>query len=105
MDILLFGDLLYAHYDYLFALIAAGLLTAMLGAIVLSTASSVEYSDRFLHTTTSRVFQTPFPPQSVQMSATPRATPTLHTCFKLYSSSAYNRLFPFFIDARANQIC
>lgn len=40
MDILVFGDLLYTYYSYLFMLIALLLLTAMLGAIVLATSTT-----------------------------------------------------------------
>lgn len=40
MDILVFGDLLYTYYSFLFMLIALLLLTAMLGAIVLATSTT-----------------------------------------------------------------
>lgn len=40
MDILVFGDLLYTYYSFLFMLIALLLLTAMLGAIVLASSTT-----------------------------------------------------------------
>jgi len=39
-DILIFSDLLYTYYSYLFMLISLLLLTAMIGAIVLATSTT-----------------------------------------------------------------